>query len=61
MGSITEQAIKAAIYPNKKVKAYFFVTDKNGKFYYNTDEYGHNATISELKQQGLWLETPFIE
>ena len=32
MGSITEQAIKAAIYPNKKVKAYFFVTDKNGKF-----------------------------
>ncbi len=61
MGSITEQAIKAAVYPSKKVKDYFFVTDKEGKFYYNQDESGHNATIAELKEQGLWLETPFID
>ncbi len=61
MGSVTEQAIKAAVYPSKKVDAYFFVTDKNGKFYYNDNEAGHNATISELKQQDLWLETPFID
>ena len=33
---------------------YYFVTDKNGKFYFNETLKGHNSTIKSLKNQGLW-------
>lgn len=33
---------------------YYFVTDKNGKFYFNKTLADHNRTIRSLKSQGLW-------
>ena len=33
---------------------YYFVADKNGKTYFNTNSAGHNATIAELKRNNLW-------
>lgn len=33
---------------------YYFVTDKNGKFYFNSTLADHNKTIRSLKNQGLW-------
>ena len=33
---------------------YYFVADKNGKTYFNTDAYGHQTTIAELKNNNLW-------
>ena len=33
---------------------YYFVTDKNGKFYFNKTLADHNKTIRSLKIQGLW-------
>ena len=61
MSTVTEKAIKAAVEPDKTQNATFFVTDKNGKFYFNTTLAGHEATITDLKNQGLWLTTPFFE
>ena len=47
-------AIKAALNPDTSVKADYFVTDKNMKFYY-TDSYDeHNELIESLKSEGLW-------
>lgn len=48
-------AIKAALYPTDGSEYYFFVTDKNGKFYFNKTNDEHNRTIRELKNSGLWL------
>lgn len=50
-------SIKAVLYPTENSKHYFFVTDKNGKFYFNETNSQHNKTIRELKNKGLWLET----
>ncbi len=61
MSTVTEKAIQAAVQPDKNQSATFFVTDKNGKFYFNTTLAGHEATITDLKNQGLWLTTPFFE
>ena len=61
MGSITEEALKAAVYPDKEMKAFFFVTDKNGDFYYNDTNDAHNDTIEDLKDKGLWVSTPFYD
>ncbi|MDR1892747.1 MAG: endolytic transglycosylase MltG [Oscillospiraceae bacterium] len=44
--SVGEMALKDAMY--------FFVTDKNFKFYYNKDVAGHDATIKRLKTDKLW-------
>ncbi len=33
---------------------FYFVTDINGKFYFNKNLSGHNQTIQSLKNQGLW-------
>ena len=33
---------------------YYFVTDKNGKFYFNKSLNDHNRTIRSLVNQGLW-------
>ncbi len=56
--STGESSLKAALYPTKEFesKYYFFVTDKNAKFYYMRDNYEHNNMIYELQSQGLWAE-----
>lgn len=61
MSSVTEEAIKAALYPDETMKSYYFVTDSQGGFYYNDTLAAHEATISDLKQKGLWITTPFFE
>lgn len=48
-------SINGTINPNID-KYFYFVADKNGKTYFNVDEAGHNKTIQELKQKGLWYE-----
>ena len=50
-----EAAIKAALYPNENTPYFFFVTDKNGKFYYHKTMAEQNATINRLKQEGNWI------
>lgn len=49
-------SIRAALYPDENCKAYYFVTDKNMKFYFNETYDGHNSTIKKLKKDGLWAE-----
>ncbi len=61
MSSVTEAAIKAALYPDETMKSYYFVTDSQGGFYYNDTLAAHEATIADLKEKGLWLTTPFFE
>ncbi len=53
--NMSEAAIKAAVYPDETVTAFYFVTDSNHKFYYNETLSAHEATITELKNKGLWL------
>ena len=56
--STGEASLKAALYPTKSFesKYYFFVTDKNAKFYYTQNNYEHNNIIYELQSKGLWAE-----
>ena len=61
MGSVTEEALKAALYPDETIKAYYFVTDKNGVFYYNETLKAHEETIDDLKRRGLWVATPYVD
>ncbi len=61
MSSVTEAAIKAALYPDDTMKSYYFVTDSQGGFYYNDTLAAHEATIADLKEKGLWITTPFFE
>ncbi len=49
-------AIKAALSPEENCKYYFFVSDKNMRFYFNVTNKEHNSTISRLKREGLWLK-----
>ena len=51
----SKEAIDAVINytPNKYI---YFVADKNMKIYFNETESGHNKTIKELKNSGLWFE-----
>lgn len=49
-------AINAALYPDEESKDFFFVTDKDMKFYFNKTNDGHNQTIRELKNKGLWVD-----
>ena len=48
-------SIKAAINPTESSENYFFVTDKNMKFYFNKTNDAHNQTIKDLKNKGLWV------
>ncbi len=48
-------SIKAALYPDEKCTAYYFVTDKDMKFYFNNTLTEHNNTILKLKRAGLWV------
>ncbi len=49
-------SLKAAINPKEGSENYYFVTDKNMKFYFNKTNDGHNKTIKDLKNKGLWVE-----
>ncbi len=47
-------SINAALYPDEKCKAYYFVTDKDMNFYFNNTLTEHSNTILNLKRKGLW-------
>ncbi len=61
MSNVTEQAIHAAVYPDTSMKEFYFVTDKNGGFYFNQTLSAHEATIQDLKNKGIWMTTPYFE
>ncbi len=46
-------ALNAVLEPDE-TDYFYFVTDINGKFYFNTTLGGHNQTIRSLKNQNLW-------
>ena len=48
-------AIEAAFLPTENFGYTYFVTDKDGKFYYNKNEAGHQATIKQLQNAGKWI------
>ncbi len=55
ISNVTKDAINAVLYPSEALDGYyFFVSDKNGRFYYNTTDAKHEQTIATLKSQGLW-------
>lgn len=45
--------LKAVLEP-AQTDYYYFVTDKNGKFYFNRTLAEHNQTIRSLRASGLW-------
>ena len=45
--------LKAVLAPEKS-EYFYFVTDKDGKFYFNKTLAEHNSTIRNLKNKGLW-------
>ena len=49
------ESIIASIEPTNH-NYYYFVSDKNGKTYFNKTDAEHNATVSKLKREGLWIE-----
>ncbi len=49
------EAIKAALYPAEDTPYYYFVTDKNGKFYFHKTLEEQNKTIATLKQGNQWI------
>ena len=50
-----EKAIKAALYPTENTPYFYFVTDKNGKFYYHKTSAEQTATINRLQNEGNWI------
>ena len=48
-------AIKAALYPTEDSPYYYFVTDKDGKFYYHKTLNEQQKTISRLQQGNNWI------
>lgn len=54
LNSPSIQCIEAALRPDSSVTATYFVTDKNGEFYYNSSLSDHESTIRRLKNQGIW-------
>lgn len=48
-------AIEAAFYPAGNSPYYYFVTDKNGKFYFHKTLAEQNTTINRLKREGNWI------
>ena len=48
-------AIKAALYPTENTEYYYFVTDKNGKFYFHKTLSEQNSTIAKLQQGNNWI------
>ena len=54
LNSPSIKAIEASLSPNEKLESTYFVTDKNGKFYYTDSLAEHNAIIAKLKNKGIW-------
>lgn len=51
-----KEAIKAVLYPEENFSDYlYFVTDKNGKFYFHKTYAEQTATVNRLKQEGNWI------
>lgn len=50
-----EAAIKAALYPTENTPYFYFVTDKNGKFYYHKTSAEQSVTINRLQSEGNWI------
>ena len=57
IGSPSLRSLKAAVEPETGFKATYFVTDSDGKFYFNETLNAHNKTISDLKKAGKWIYT----
>lgn len=57
IGSPSLRSLKAAVNPTEGFTMTYFVTDSNGKFYYNDTLAAHNKIIAELKSKGLWIST----
>lgn len=57
IGSPSAASLKAAVNPETGFKATYFVTDSDGKFYFNETLAAHNKTISDLKKAGKWTYT----
>ena len=55
ISNVSEQSIKAALYPAKGSYLYF-VADKNGNIYFSNTNEEHEKTINSLKKDGLWYE-----
>lgn len=49
------EAIKAALYPTKDSPYLYFVTDKDGNFYYHKTAAEQQKTINSLKQGNNWI------
>ena len=54
-------AIKAALYPTENSPYYYFVTDKNGKFYYHKTYNEQQKTVNKLQQGNNWVYEYFDE
>lgn len=52
-------AINAALYPTENSDYYYFVTDKDGNFYFHKTLAEQNATIAKLKQGDNWVYETF--
>lgn len=51
-----KDAINAVLNPEKNFTEYFyFVTDKNGKFYFHKTDAEQQVTINRLKREGNWI------
>lgn len=48
-------AINAALYPTQNSDYYYFVTDKDGNFYFHKTMAEQNATIAKLQQGDNWI------
>ncbi len=48
-------AIKAALYPTENFPYPYFITDKNGKFYYHKTYAEQLNTIERLKRENNWI------
>lgn len=48
-------AIKAALYPTENTPYYYFVTDKDGNFYYHKTLNEQQVTINRLQQGNNWI------
>lgn len=55
IASPSAAAVKAVLNPDKSVTEFYFVTDKNGKFYYSATYQEHLNVLKKLDSSGLRL------
>lgn len=48
-------AINAVLWPTENSPYYYFVTDKNGKFYYHKTFAEQQNTVNKLQNEGNWI------